>query len=105
MMSSSEPTIVHARTYAPDGFCLQRVEHSTVEEVFESVDLAENPGELLVVLDSAVPAGDRDELVALASVLVVEGVQSFETHSSKAVRRVLDMYAAITSGRIEVLES
>jgi hypothetical protein len=105
MMSSSEPTIVHARMYAPDGFGLRRVEHSSAEGLLEAVDLAESPGELLVVLDSAVPAGDRDELVALASVLVVEGVQSFETHSPKAVRRVLDMYAAITSGQIEVLES
>jgi hypothetical protein len=105
MMSSSEPTIVHARTYAPDGFGLSRVEHTSADEVLKAVELAERPGELLVVLDSAVPAGDRDELVALASVLVVEGVRSFETHSPKAVRRVLDMYTAITSGQIEVLES
>ena len=105
MMSSSEPTIVHARTYAPDGFGLRRVEHFSAEKVFESVDLAENPGELLVVLDTAVTDGDPDELVALASVLVVEGVRSFETYSPKTVRRVLDTYTAITSGQIEVLES
>jgi len=105
MMSSSEPTIVHARTYAPDGFGLQRVEHLSAEEVLEAVELAENPAELLIVLDQAIPDGDPDELVALASVLVVQGVQSFETHSPKAVRRVLDTYAAITSGQIEVLES
>lgn len=105
MMSSSEQTIVHARAYAPDGVPLRRVEHRSAEAVLEAVNLAENPAELLVALDPAIPDGDPDELVALASVLVVKGVQSFETHSPKAVRRVFAMYAAITSGQIEVLES
>lgn len=46
----------------------------------------------------------REDLVALVSVLVARGVTAFDTVNPRIVQRIVDTYAAISTGQIEVLE-
>ena len=45
---------------------------------------------------------DHDEFVALVSVLVMRGVGAFETTRTQSVKRVLDMYLAISDSELEI---
>lgn len=102
-MSSSEPTIVHAPGAVPEQHRWHRIEASSAETLLEAVSAAMSPGvHLVVAVDDA--ATDHETLAALVSVLVIRGVRSFETRSSSAVRRILDLHAAIAAGSIAVLE-
>ena len=75
-------------------------------ELVESVRESSDPSTLVVKVDSAALVEgvvDHDVLVALASVLVVAGVESIETAHERSVRRIFDMHAAINAGDVEVL--
>jgi hypothetical protein len=106
VMGSTEPTIVgsHDDPIESEGF---RVEALTVDALVDLVDVVDDLGSLTVAVDAAVSndgAIDNDALVAVVAVLVDCGVRRFETRHAEVVRRVLDTYAAIAAGEIEVLE-
>lgn len=48
------------------------------------------------------PEQDLDEFIALAAVLVHDGVRAFKTKHPRVVNRVLSMNAAMETGSIEV---
>ncbi|MFT7474299.1 MAG: hypothetical protein ACI81L_001224 [Verrucomicrobiales bacterium] len=105
-MGSTEPTIVagHDDPIDSEGF---RVEALSVDALIDLVDVVDDVGSLTVAVDAAVSkngAIDNDALVALVAVLVECGVHRFETRHPQVIRRVLDTFAAISAGEIEVLE-
>lgn len=113
-MSSTRPTIVHARGAAPAVDAMHRIEESSVDAVLAAIDRAPNEADVVVAVDAPATVRmpgdseaffDHDLLVALVAVLVVRGVQAFETRAVPTVRRILDMHSAITAGAIEVLET
>lgn len=107
-MPSDPPTIVRvADTRAADDAvatdALVRVESDTLEGLLDAVRSAGDPTGLLVAVDSAVR--DKDELIAIVSVLVVEGVQAFETSAPQPVQRILDTHRTIVHGAIDAIVS
>lgn len=73
----------------------QRIESASTSQLPEDLD------GVCVILDDDI---ERDEFVALVSVLAVRGVRAFETSQATVVQRILDTHAAISAGEIEVLE-
>lgn len=102
-MSSPEPTIVRAKNSVELGSEPERVEEHSARALVDAVEASEDPSQLIAAVDAA--AADRDELVALVSVLVTAGVETFETKQPTTVQRILDTHLAIVIGEIEVLES
>ena len=83
----------------------RRIDASTAERALAALgevhDTASTPlASVCAVLDDGM---DRDEFVALVSVLVVHGVTMFDTNHPQIVQRVLDTHSAIAAGQIEVL--
>ncbi len=101
-MTGNEPTIVHAVATGEASDPFVRVAETSARTLVERITGMTEPSDALVVIDVA--AGDHDELVALASVLVSAGVAHIETSSPQVVRRVFDTHCAISTGTIEVLE-
>ena len=104
-MTATDRTFVIARGIEAPAEHI-RIDASTAEraltaltELYEDAD--DGSGIVCAVLDDDM---DRDEFVALVSVLVVHGVTMFDTNHSQIVRRVLDTHSAISAGQIEVLE-
>jgi hypothetical protein len=111
-MGSTEPTIVDGHEN-PIDLADFRVEALSVDALLDLVDVVDDVGSLTVAVDAAVSfddavstdgAIDRDALVAVVAVLVECGVRRFETRHPQVIKRVLDTYAAISAGEIEVLE-
>lgn len=107
-MPSDPPTIVRCNDISAAGDAvaanaLVRVESDTLEGLLDAVRSAGDPAGLLVAVDSAVR--DKDELVAIVSVLIVEGVQAFETSERQAVQRILDTHRTIVHGAIDAIVS
>jgi hypothetical protein len=104
-MGSIEPVLVVSTPHtALDS--LVRVEGESPEALLFALDELSADVQALAAIDDAVsPDGevDVDVLIALASVLVVRGVTRFETTHPRSVRRILDTYAGIQAGEIEVL--
>ena len=108
-MSTSPPTTVHAAGDPTNG-PLIRIEADSVDGLVAAIRSVDDRTNVLAVLDTAVSSEgdddheavfDVDELVAVVSVLVVEGVQHFETSKPQPVQRILDTFRAITHGTID----
>jgi hypothetical protein len=121
-MSSRPPTLVHAAETPAPAAGLVRVESDTTDGLLEAVRAVDDPATVIAAVDRAitshvahdpaandraaneVAAHDVDELVAVVSVMAVEGVQYFETSMTQPVKRILDTYQSIIHGSIDGLE-
>lgn len=99
--------LISAQKHSGDPSKPTRIQCSTPEDLVDTVRLVPVPSEVIVELDTALLTTadgiDVDELVAVASVLVVLGVEHVETSHPERVRRIFDMHRAISAGTIEVL--
>ena len=80
-----------------------RFDASTADIASHNLSAADDVSVVCAVLDDA--NADHEQLVALVSVLVVDGVRCFHTSRPQAITRIFDTYAAISAGEIEVLQS
>lgn len=78
----------------------QRVDASTFDAAMAALAGVEDVAGVCAVLADTVA---REDLIALVSMLVIQGVRSFETSDPQTVKRILDTHAAIAAGEIEVL--
>lgn len=102
-MADNDMHLVVGRGTTTDDRPVVRVEGSSGEDVLAQLATIDDDSRVIAAVDNAV--ADLDEFVALVSVLVLRGVQVFETRWPQAVQRILDTHLAIVSTEIEVLET
>lgn len=103
-MSANGTVVVHAAGADVPDVALTRLVEFDADSLITAVRHVEEPATLLVAVDPAC-ADDAELLVAVVSVLVIEGVRHVETGRPQVVRRILDTHRAICAGAIEVLDT
>lgn len=96
---ASERVLVSSRTVT-ERADWQRVDASTFDTAMAALDRIDDVAGVCAVLAATAAS---EELIALVSMLVLQGVRTFETSDPQTVKRILDTQAAIVAGDIEVL--